>query len=82
LIPAVLTDRIQGCGSAWRAFHRCGTVDEQSDEPKRRIACFLKSTFFSRRWVIGGVELNRSAQEFGWTLLEWLTLIVVVRVDG
>jgi hypothetical protein len=29
--------------------------DEQTDEPKRRIGRFLKSTFFGRRWVIGGV---------------------------
>jgi hypothetical protein len=31
-------------------------TDEQSDEPKRRIGRFLKSTFFGRRWVIGGVS--------------------------
>ena len=30
-------------------------VDEQSDEPKRRIGRFLRSTFFGRRWVIGAV---------------------------
>ncbi len=31
-----------------------GKRDEQSDEPKRRIRRLLKSTFFGRRWVIGG----------------------------
>ncbi len=30
--------------------------DEQTDEPKRRTGCFLRSTFFGRRWVIGGVR--------------------------
>ena len=34
-------------------------TDEQSDEPKRRIGRFLKSIFFGRRWVIGGVRRSK-----------------------
>jgi uncharacterized membrane protein HdeD (DUF308 family) len=41
----------------WRGQNRPvrQNADEQTDEPKRRIGRFLKSIFFGRRWVIGGV---------------------------
>ncbi len=52
-------------------------VDEQSDEPKRRIGRFLISKFFGRRWVIGAVRRIESdgLQKFQ---LRFLSFSIVV----
>jgi len=42
-------------------------ADEQSDQPKRRIGRFLKSTIFGRRWVIGAViQINGRSYIQSW----------------
>lgn len=45
--------------------------DEQSDEPKRRIGRLLKSTFFCRRWVIGGVMSPNTFEHASMKIVEY-----------